>query len=95
MKTRTPALRRTLLAASLALVVGAGIVAPAFADADDWHRSRGEAREHAWRDHDRWDHRAFVAPSYAYTYPYPAPAYGYVPAPAYPAPGVTFGFTFR
>jgi hypothetical protein len=102
MKTLKPALRRTLrtglLAAGLAAVIG-GTVAPAFADADDWHRGR-EAREHEWREHERWEHR-YVAPSYGYgydyTYAYPTPYYGYsyAPAPVYTFPGLTLGFTFR
>ena len=97
MKTPNTRFRRTLrtglLAAGLAAVIGGG-VAPAFAD--DGHRGH-EAREHAWRGHERWEHRYAPRYGYGYTYAYPTPYYGYsyAPAPAYPAPGVTFGFNFR
>ena len=108
MKTLTNSLRprwRTgLLAVALAAVVGGATLAPAFADADDWHHGDRDRHAHEWRggDHRDRDWHAdrrtiYVAPGYnGYAYA-PAPGYGYsyAPAPAYPAPGLSFGFVFR
>lgn len=86
-------LRNGLLGLALAAVIGAAATAPAFAD--EWRHDRRDAQEHVWRDHDRDDYR----PSRPYAYVAPvAPSYGYnyyAPAPVYPAPSLSFGFTFR
>jgi hypothetical protein len=111
MKTLTNTLRRRwrtgLLAAAVTAVVGGATLAPAFADADDWHRGDRDRHEQAWRgwrDRD-WDAdrpTVYVAPGYGYYgyggYAYaPAPGYGYsyAPAPVYTAPSLSLGFVFR
>jgi hypothetical protein len=83
--------RTGLLAAAVATIVGGSAIAPAFAD--EWRRG-GEAREHAWRDHDRFEHRHFVyvAPRFGYAAPY---YYRYAPAPGYAVPSLNLGFDFR
>lgn len=83
-------LRNGLLGLALAAVIGGAATAPALAA--DWRHDRRDVREHVWRDHDRDHHRPYayvapVAPSYGYRY--------YAPAPVYPAPSLSFGFTFR
>ncbi len=87
-----PALRAGVLAAGLALVVGA----PLTAQAAEWehHGWRG----HEWREHHEWHPYArpyaygYVGPSYyygpSYGYYAPAPTYGY----GYAYPGVTLNF---
>jgi len=85
------ALRAGVLAASLAVVVGA----PLTAQAHDWdHGWRGhEWREHqAWRAHEwrehhpYWGYRYYGYPSYGY--------YGYAPY-AYYGPSASLSFNFR
>ncbi len=100
--TKLPkALRSGVLAAGLIAVLG-GALAPAFADADDWHRGDRDRHEQVWRDHDRrrdrdaWrdrdDRGVYAAPSYYYP---PGYGYSYAPAPSYVAPGFSLGFVFR
>jgi hypothetical protein len=84
-------LRNATLGLGLAAVVGGASLAPAMA-ADHGHRDayshhdRRDVREHAYREHERFEPRyAYAAPSYRY----------YAPAPAYVAPSLNFGFTIR
>jgi len=79
--------RTGLLAAAVVTVVGGSAIAPAFAD--EWRHGTA-AREHDWRDHDRFEHRRhdFVAPRFGY-----APRYYHsTPAPVFAVPPLTFFF---
>jgi len=84
---------KTLLSATLAVVIAAGAVAPAFADDDGWRRH--EWREHEWREHE-WRDREWHDREWREHHPYyaappvvvsPPPAVVYYPPPVYaPAP---------
>lgn len=90
--------RNATLGLGLAAVIGGVGMVPAMAG-DYGHRDayshydRRDVREHAYREHERFEPRyAYAAPRYAYA----APSYRYyAPAPAYVAPSLNLGFTIR
>lgn len=93
--TRSPSLRRAVLALGLAAAIGGTAIAPALAEGGDW--GRHEARQHEDRDrgvrgHDWRGHRAYGddddAPRYYYRRDY------YAPAPVYAAPAPWLNFVF-
>jgi hypothetical protein len=90
-------LRKLVLVAGLAAVIGGLGAAPAFAD--EWHHDRdgwrGEHFRHDdwrhddWRWRERYEHRPYVAVSPGYY----GPGYAYAPPPvAYGAPALNFVF---
>jgi hypothetical protein len=81
-------LRKLVLVAGLAAVIGGVAVAPA--SAEEWRHDRDWHGEHVrhedWR-HERFEHRAYVAPGYY------GPGYAYAAPPvAYGAPALNFVF---
>jgi hypothetical protein len=86
---RSATARSLVVALGVAAAAAGVAVAPALADPYDAHHGaaewRGhEAREHAWRDHERRERYAYAAP---------APRYYYAP-PAAVAPPSALNFVF-
>lgn len=96
---RWRALGTTTLALAAVAVVGFTSIAPARADADDWHRGGWHGRE--WREHrEHWRpgfSLYYSYPSYSYSYSYPSygyysyPSYGYY---SYPSYGYSYSYPY-
>lgn len=84
---------KSLLPATLAVVIALGAVAPAFADEHGWREREWhehERRDREWREHEwRVHHPYYAAPPVVVA---PPPAY-YPPPPVYAPPPVAPGIS--